>query len=405
MLLVMLLGVTLMLLYLNRALMFEQRSAALLWREALAFEAAEAGRNWALAYLNHDRSIDAACHPTASSGGTWSSLRERLLARDASSGLWLPTTIQAGCALGGDNAWACTCPLAGSAHPAMPTGTAQISSFSVSLRTGDRPGSLVLESRGCVGVGSTCDDTHRGDAQALVRIGLATVRAALVAPAATLVAGGSVTLAGPVSLVNAEAAQGGLAVDSGGSIGADAQVQLIGPSGSPGSMTTVANDPRWTGSTGSQMSGDEFFAAQFGLSRMRYRDLPSLTRLACNGVCDASSVDTALAAGARALWIDGGLSISAVQWGSVNRPILLIVDGPLTVQGPARLHAQIYTRSVTWSNSDANPGTLRGALVSEGNAVLTGQIAVAYDATMLAKVAQAGALYAQVPGSWRDFND
>ncbi|MEY2690484.1 MAG: hypothetical protein RL375_4684 [Pseudomonadota bacterium] len=405
MLLVMLLGVTLMLLYLNRALMFEQRSAALLWREALAFEAAEAGRQWALASLNLDRSIDTACRPSTSPGTPGPSLRERLLSRDNSSGLWLATTVQAGCALGTDTTWSCHCPLTGTAQPVLPTGVAQASSFAVSLRNGARPGSLVLESRGCVGAGLTCDDAHRGDAQAVVRVDLAAVRAAPEAPAATLVAGGSVTLVGPVSLVNAEPQQGGLAVDAGGDISADAQVQLLGPPGATGTLVSMANDPRWLGPTGTASSPDEFFSAHFGLARPRYRELPSLTRVDCNGVCDASGVDTALAAGARAVWVDGALAIGAVHWGSADRPILLIVGGPLTIQGPARLHALVYSLSVAWSNSDADPATLRGALITETTAHVQGQVALAYDMTVLAKVVQAGALYAQVPGSWHDFGD
>lgn len=404
-LLVMLLGVTLMLLYLNRALMFEQRSAALLWREAMAFEAAEAGRNWALASLNLDRSIDTACRPTTSSGTPGPTLRDRLLAHDTSSGLWLPTTVQAGCALGADNTWTCACPLSGAAHPALPSGTAQASSFAVSLQSGARPGSLVLESRGCVGAGANCDEAHRGDAQALVRVDIAAVRAAPETPAATLVAGGNVTLTGPVSLVNAEPGPGGLAVDAGGSISSDAQVQLHGPPGGAGTLLSAANDRRWLDPTGTAMSGDEFFAAHFGLARSRFRELPSLTRLACNGLCDAASVDTALAGGARAVWVDGGLAIGAVAWGNPSRPILLIVDGALTIQGPARLHALVYSRTLAWSSTDTNPGTLRGALVSETSASISGQIAMAYDATLLSKVAQAGGLYAQLPGSWRDFGD
>ena len=62
-LLIMLLGCTLMLLHLNRALLVEQRAAALQWRSTLAFEAAEAGQAWAVAQLNHDQGIDDNCRP------------------------------------------------------------------------------------------------------------------------------------------------------------------------------------------------------------------------------------------------------------------------------------------------------------------------------------------------------
>ena len=83
------LGITLLLLFVvmlvagvaNRNLIFEQRASANQWRSTQAFEAAEAGLEWAQAMLASDAAIGDACEPDAAPGNT--AFRERFLAYDA----------------------------------------------------------------------------------------------------------------------------------------------------------------------------------------------------------------------------------------------------------------------------------------------------------------------------------
>src|SRR5690242_1966024 len=97
----------------NRQLMFEQRSAANQVRSTLAFEAAEAGLEWAVAQLNTNRRIDATCQPSADPAAA--SFRSRYLAIARGTGLITPTTwnqagtaiaLQAACVRAGDG-WTC----------------------------------------------------------------------------------------------------------------------------------------------------------------------------------------------------------------------------------------------------------------------------------------------------------
>ncbi|MFM2066426.1 MAG: hypothetical protein RLZZ584_1335 [Pseudomonadota bacterium] len=412
-LLVMLLAATVMLLLLSRALVFEQRAAALQWRATLAFEAAEAGRHWALAGLNHDHGVDDSC--SAATTGARPSLRERLLEHDPAAAGWRPTGVQPACTLRADAAagasLACTCPAGGAAAaPALADAAAagassavQPAAFSVALQAGPVAGSLLLRTRGCVGL--RCDDG--ADAQAVVQVGLALVRGAPGHTSAAVVAAGPVTLAGAVSIVNSHAAAGGLAVDSGGALSAESGVRLLGPPGSSGAATppVIAANPRWAG-----LTGDSFFRAHFGQARTRHASLPTLTRLACP--CDAAAVDAALARGARALLLDGDLDASSAgttPWGSATRPVLLIVDGAARVSGALQLTGLLHARSLAWNHLDAattnQPGLLRGALLSEGAVVLNGAITVVHDPQVLTRAAHAAAVYAPVPGSWRDFGD
>jgi Tfp pilus assembly protein PilX len=427
-LLVMLLGCTLMLLHLNRALLVEQRAAALQWRSTLAFEAAEAGRAWAVAQLNHDQGIDDNCRPytAATSASAAPSLRERLLTRDGSTGQWRPTALQPACALGTDGSLGCSCAASTGAttitRPALPGGSTAASSYVLSLRPGPRTGTFLLESRGCVGAGNSgagnCDDPARADAQAVVRTGLGTLSLAPVSPGATLVARGPVSLSGAVTLVHAQAESGGLAVDSGGTLTLDGTARLLGPpgSGAAGAPAGVSTGAATTASTGLALSSnprwatltaDGFFASHFGLRRARVASLPGLTRLDCTRPCGAASVDAALAGGARTLWLDGSLDASAstVRWGSAGRPLLLVVSGRSSLSGASQLHGLLYTGELVWTNVDAAPGSLSGAVVSEGAVSLNGALMLSHDGETLARTAQAAAVLAPVPGSWRDFTD
>jgi Tfp pilus assembly protein PilX len=62
--------------YTSRNLIFEQRTSANQYRSTQAFEAAEAGIDWALAMLNGGR-IDAACRAHTDASTTDDSFRQR----------------------------------------------------------------------------------------------------------------------------------------------------------------------------------------------------------------------------------------------------------------------------------------------------------------------------------------
>ncbi|MEY4750438.1 MAG: hypothetical protein RIQ60_2652 [Pseudomonadota bacterium] len=412
-LLVMLLGATLMLLYLNRTLIAEQRAAALQWRSTVAFEAAEAGRQWAMALLNHDQGVDESCRPVtaATAASAAPSLRERLIERDVAGRVWRPSALQPTCTLGLDGSLACSCAVGvNNAWPSLPGSVVAASGYRVSLRPGPRTGSYVVESLGCVGNGDggagRCDDPARSDAQALVRSSLATLSITPALASATVVARGAVNLSGAVTIINVDAASGGLAIDSGAALNLDAQSHLVGP---PGSGATGAQsgpalsvNPRW-----SSRSADSFFASHFALRRARLAGLPSFTRLDCTSPCNAARVDAALAAGARALWLDGSLDASAgpVAWGSAERPLLLLVSGSTRLSGASRLRGLLYTSDLFWTNLDAIPGELQGAVIAEGVVTLSGTLALAFDAEIQVRASDAAAVLAPVPGSWRDFGD
>jgi hypothetical protein len=124
--------------YANRALIFEQKISANVYRLTKAAEAAEGAAEWAVAELNGGR-IDATC--SASSTVADNSFRQRYLTQD-SLGVYVPVTLaQAGvaappslsqtCYKNAAGALVCSCPTNGLAALAVPA--ALPVSFAVSL--------------------------------------------------------------------------------------------------------------------------------------------------------------------------------------------------------------------------------------------------------------------------------
>ena len=112
----------------SRNLIFEQRSSANQARSTQAFEAAEAGLQWAQAMLNSGTPIGADCEASAAPGDA--AFRERFLAYDAASQRFAPRTwddagtpvaLQAACVLD-ERGWSCSCPSAGHPTLAAPVG-------------------------------------------------------------------------------------------------------------------------------------------------------------------------------------------------------------------------------------------------------------------------------------------
>lgn len=408
-LLILLLGAALMLLYANRALLFEQRSAANQARATQAFEAAEAGREWLIAQLNQRGESDLACVPVPQAGAaaTNQSFRARYMTIDPVSGRIDPVAAaEPGCALDRASGWRCACP-DGAAAQLNPAASGDSPAFGVRLSAGPRTGLLLASITGCSQVGRGCGGTTRPDATTSVQLMLAALPVLAHPPAATLTSAAGLNLQSGVQVANPDAESGGTTLDSGGTLQLAADVKLLGPPGSPGgSASTIELDPRLRDAGGAPLPDAAQFGGVFALGRTLYRELPNLQRLDCRAGCGASSVDAALANGARLLWIDGDLQVTgAPSWGESQSPLLLIVDGSASFSGPLQLTGLVHARQLSWSNSAATAGTLRGALVATGAMLLGGPLQLQHDAEVLTRLQHAEAALLPVPGSWRDFSD
>jgi hypothetical protein len=393
--------------YVNRNLVFEHRGATNQYRATQAFEAAEAGLEWALALLDDPRPIGADCLPIADPAAT--SFRERHLAYDAANASFVPTTwldgtvatpLAAACVRGGAG-WVCSCPSA--AHPVLaePAGVVPAPAFTVRFQALGKPSVVRAIATGCTRLAGACSNgAGTADATAHVEAVFALVPALRSNPAAPLTVRGDIDAdAAAFGAHNAEPDAGGIVLHAGGAVRATNAV-LSGPAGAAIDGAIVAADAGLASA-----SAERFFAAHFGLDPDAWRRQPVARALQCTGLCTAA-LQGALDAvrGPTLLYVDGDLELQGpATFGSPTRPVALVVRGALRVRDAVAISGLVYGATVTWDATPTPGAQVRGAVLSEGDYRGDGTPSFTYDAAVLARLrAQAGS-FVRLPGSWKDF--
>jgi len=399
-------------LFVNRHLLFEQRSATHQYRASQAFEAAEAGLEWALAQLNNPIRIGADCldASAAMSGTSAHAFRHRYLRTDTRSAHITPATWAAGTGphplrpicVRGDAGWACSCP--SDTAPTLPgiASTSTAPAFSIEFVAAARPGVVRIVSHGCTQPAGDCASGATPEASARVEAAVALVPALRTPPAAALTTRGAVVTSAALGVHNADP-ETGIAIDAGGAVTAPA-VRLTTPAGASLDDAIVANDATLATTPGTQL-----FAQLFGIGKTHWKSQPGVTRIDCStGAADgcATALQRALAATDTPplVWIDGDLALSGpLTIASAERPAIVVATGAIRLSGDIRFHGVLYGAASSWDRTSAAGALLRGALISESDHGGDGTPALVYDRELLATLRQAAGSFVRVGGSWRDF--
>jgi hypothetical protein len=384
--------------YANRNLVFEQRIAGNYFRSGVAAEAAESGIEWAIAMLNGGN-VNASCQAVNTPG---TNFRQRYLTALPTQGYGpvLPAVnySRAGCTANGPNNWACDCPAVGAAtSPARNAGTLQ-PSFGVRFPgLGSQTNIVLLNVTGCSGLLSDCATFNQtmvdsAVGQTSVTVGLGFLSALRMPPASPLVAALDVNLGTNLGLHNSDPATNGLVLQTGGQLLGSSD-RLTSVPGTPATDAIVKQD--------ANLQPGTMFRRYFGMSLARYQGQPNVRTLQCNGDC-LGAVSTAATAGADVIWVDEDATLAAnVVLGSAAAPVLLIVNGNLTVSGPIQIYGVVYvTGNVSWTNASAMPSQLIGAMVTQGSFGATGLVDLAYDPQVIAILNKQHGAFVRVPGSW-----
>lgn len=401
---------TLVAAYAGRNIIFEQRTSANQHQYTVAFEAADAGLEWALSMLNSSR-VDDTCAPSTNlAHGTF---RQRYLAIDGLTGLvTVPATVRDGpvwpsCAFVG-GAWVCSCPAgAGPAMPAPPaTGLApsfRVRFVQVSEPTPSRAGMVRIEVNGCTSIDDAClnfKPANVAQCQGTVCALLALQGGLKSPPSAAVTARGNVDFGGsPSSVVNSVAGGSGLTIVAGGAVNETGLI-LSGPAGTPGGRSVVSADP---GLSDAAFDGPRMFAAAFGVWPGTFAEQPGSVLLNCAAPCGSTAVRTAIQENpgrvirvAGSLALDGGGDI-----GSLTDPVLIVLSGSLTFAAPTNVFGFVYSQADDWLSSGV--GEITGAIAAQTNLGGTGTYSVTYDREVLARLRWQSGSFVKVPGSWKDF--
>lgn len=396
--------------YANRGLLFEQRASANQYRAAQAFEAAEAGIEWAVAQLNQPQRVDANCLPSTDSADA--SFRERFLAVDPDSGRLQPKSwinggsaaaLQPACVRSADE-WSCSCPSAG--HPAQAavddTDGMPHPAYSVRFSAEPQPGLVRITATGCSSAAGACHPGAGGQADASVQLQvvLGLVPGLATAPQAALTVKGSVDAgAAALGLHNPDAASGGITVRAGGSVIGPA-LRLATVAGGVSDSSAATHDAALA-----SIGTDRLFAAHFGIDKPAWHSHAAVQRVDCRHDCAArlaAAIDSA--DGNRMIAVDGDAAIAGpMVLGSAERPVLLVVDGRVTLSGDVTLHGLLYAADLRWDDTTSAQAQVSGALISEADYRGNGAPDLRHDAALLRHLQQRTGSFARVAGSWRDF--
>ncbi len=435
--LMLLLGGTIMAFFANRGFIFEQRTSANQLRAAKAFELAEAGVEWAIGRLNDGMALSTAsadsCETVAAaSGDTFRNRYARPQAPNAANPEpWfdVPVTNSSNVrppmpacrfdpASAVNGGWTCSCPTAFS-NAAVSLGSPEQGRFGVRTYpvAGDRS-VIEIVARGCTNLAADTDhcDPDRnapaptGDATALVRV-LVKLRPHVTSgPAAALTTGSATTTGGNLRVINYFSPSNGITIHAGttvelGSGGTGTDVYTL--PGTPARDSVLENDPSLADTT--MLSDDQFFARFFGESLDSYR-ARAVNISGCAGNC-ASRVLAEIARSPEPvqLYVDGNMQFTGGTIGSVDRPVTLVYNGTLDMQGTVTGHGLFYAATPS-ATTVANPGggtaQIYGAFVSRGSFQKQGQgtFNIIYTPSLWASGRPNGLLL-RMPGSWRDFRD
>jgi hypothetical protein len=395
--------------YANRALLFEQRSSANQQRATQAFEAAEAGIDWAIAQLNAPQPVDEHCGPSDDARGA--SFRERYLSVDTDSGLHTPQlwksgmqdlALQPGC-VRSDNAWSCACPSNGWPSLVAATGDdlAPQPAFSVQFSAEPRPGLVRLTAIGCSNAAGACRPGVAGRADAVVRLQvlLGALPGVSVLPQAALTVRGTVEATGALGVHNTDAASGGLTVRAGGSLIGTA-VRLGTAAGGAAEASAATHD-----SALAAIAPERLFASHFGLDRTRWARHPAAQAVDCTLACGPAIAAAIDAVGSnRMVSIAGDAAIDGpLTLGSAERPVILVVSGTAALRGDVTLHGVLYAVDIRWDGPTGAPAGVHGAVISESDYRGNGAPRLQRDAEVLRALQRHTGSFARVPGSWKDY--
>lgn len=387
--------------YSARTLIFEQRTSANQYRSAQAYEAAQGGLEWTLAMLNSNQRIDGDCLPTQDPA--FDTFRDRYLAVEVDNGRVRPATSGVGRFAGctrTQQGWRCKCPSA--ELPTLVSEPTSNAAFIVAMRpwlpsTPAEP--LRIVSRACSsGNDLRCysGGTTSADAASTQSVQVALVPVVRQPPTAALTVFGDASAPpSSVLLVNQDVGGSNLTLHAGGGITGTPTVVV--PGGVPPEATVRSNDA----TMGGQL---RFFSRFMGVSQTTYRKMPGVSNLDCQAQSCASTLLAAAASGSRMFYVAGDLTLPAgTTLGTPGKPVLLAVEGRLTLEGLTEINGLVYALGLGWVNA-ATASSIRGGLIVRDDccAAVTGSAQIVYDRDVLTRLQLSAGAYARVPGSWQD---
>jgi hypothetical protein len=398
-------------LYLNRSLIFEQRTSANYVRSTSALEMAEAGIEWATGMLNQPWDITTDCSFLTT---TNTSYRKKYVLTNWGNGSSTATyvasasTTYPGCKVNGTTL-TCSCPAVGSA-PSL--GTATLPGFTVAFSdvSGDTA-AVQITSTGCTDKSSACTaaNASTADSAATVRVILKMRPLLRAAPASSLTCGGSCAVGGAYTIINTDLNTNGTLVNSGSSITSGNGTTYTTLPGVPTANALVSSDTSLTSlyNADPTCSNSTLFNAYFGSTITQYAASPETKSITCTSANTCgTAVTAAYGDGWRSFYFPSGFywnSSSGGNLGTQSDPVTIVTPSTFDINGNISIYGMVFSNDSVVNDFGTGTANVYGGMVTCGAYNNNGSGTLQYDSTVLSGAQKSSAMMVRIPGSWRDW--
>lgn len=218
-------------------------------------------------------------------------------------------------------------------------------------------------------------------------------------PTSSIASKGSVSMTGSSQITNTNT---NVNIVSGGAVtmSGSAQTNTQNGGSTPGNF---GSDIQQNQSSLSNMTTSDFFASYFGASASQVKS--SFANYYSNS-SNTNYSSTLNGKTGTSIWIDqtsGQASITgSTTIGSAANPVIMVVNGDFRISGSIQFYGILYIMGDITSDITGSV-QINGSLISQGNLNFTGSTQITYSSAVLNAARQANKYYAKVGGSWKDF--
>lgn len=428
--LVLLFATSIAVLYLNRSLIFEQKSAANQLRATTAHEVAEAGLEWAIGMLNSFSNITSQCVTGASTGDTF-----RIKYTQPN---WTTTSDMAplndtfpGCKIKADGTLACHCPNSGNTATASGMGnTDELPSFSIAFQAvptdvtnascSPNPGAsgcttdpeaVRIIATGCTASATACTKNQATSSSGPDAVATVTAIVKLqpllrAAPAAALTCGGNCNPRGAYKIINTDPSTNGVTINAGGSITVANSATVATLPGLPTTNSQVSGDSSLSSlaSNDATCSNSSMFKAYFGMTIEEYAAADGVvTTIDCTTANTCGTlVDAAYAKGKRSFYFPSGFwrNNSSGDLGTANDPVTIVTPGEFNINGNISIYGLVFSNSATVDDLGTGTSNIYGGIVVCKDQQSNGSGMIRYDPDVLNRGRKNSGVAVKLAGSW-----
>lgn len=411
--------------FLNRGLVFEQKTSANQLRSTAAFEVAEAGIEWATGMLNRPYDIDANCALLSTTNVSF--LRRYIqTGYPGNTGVQVTTNTFPGCKINGTTL-TCRCPTPGGSEQVANPGTATQPSFTVAFTavndpvTGTQdPTSVRVTSTGCTPQAGMCKPLTAGsaattgdsDANATVSVILKLNPTLRAAPSSALTCGTSCNVSGSYDIINTEVSSNGYLINAGTTISTNPGANFQTIPGQPLQNAMIPGDTSLSSLSSSDptCNNSSMFNAYFGTTLEAYAAAPDVRTLpgcdnpsTCGGL-----INTAYNEGWRSFYFPDGMALdnsapfTTLGVAAPGQGVNLVSPAAIDITGNITINGLLFSNSADFHDVGTGTANINGAIISCSAYNNNGSGTLTYNSAALGGTGLRPGVMVRVPGSWRD---